>query len=101
VASPLETRLAIFVQPRLLSQAPELATLAVLEVALEITVRALVAEHPTLDELAERPVEPRSLRCARKLLAGIYPLQRAVQRYRAAVLAATSPEGDDDDNLPF
>jgi hypothetical protein len=48
--TPLETRLAVLVQPRLLSQAPELATLAVLEVALEITVRALVAEHPTLDE---------------------------------------------------
>jgi hypothetical protein len=35
------------------------------------------------------------------LLAGIYPLQRAVQRYRAAVLAATSSEGDDDDDTPF
>lgn len=101
MTSPLEIRSAIFIQPRLLSQAPELATLAVLEVALEITVRALVAEHPTLDELEPCLAEPGSLRRARRLLTGIYPLQRAVQRYRAAVLAAIGPEGDDDDHLPF
>lgn len=99
--TPLETRLAVLVQPRLLSQAPELATLAVLEVALEITVRALIAEHPTLDEFEPSLAEPRSLRRARRLLAGIYPLQRAVQRYRTAVLAATGSEGDDDDDTPF
>ena len=98
---PLPTRSPIFIQPRQLSQAPELATLAVLEVALEITVRALVAEHPTLDEFEPYRAEPMSLRCARKVLAGVYPLQCAVHRYRAAVLAATNSDEDDDEDLPF
>jgi hypothetical protein len=49
MASPLSAREAIFVDPRLLAQAPELAALALLDVALELSVRALLAEHPTLE----------------------------------------------------
>ena len=87
--------------PRLLAQAPELAALALLDVALAVSVRALLAEHPTL-ELDEYGPEPLSLRRARRLLAAVYPLQRAAQRYRTAVLAAAAaPARKDDDDLPF
>ena len=89
--------------PRRLAQAPELAALALLDVAIAISVRALLAEHPTL-ELVEEPgpePEPASLRRARRLLAAVRPLERATQRYRAAVLAALAPPAKDDDALPF
>ncbi len=99
--SQLSAKDAIFVDPRLLAQAPELAALALLDVALALGVRALLAEHPTL-ELDEPCPEPVTLRRARRLLATIYPLQRAVHRYRVAVLASlTAPAKDDDDDLPF
>jgi len=99
VASPTWPQDAL--HPRLLAQAPELAALALLDVALAISVRALLAEHPTL-ELDEPGPEPVSLRRARRLLAAIYPLQRATHRYRAAALATlTVPAKEDDDDLPF
>lgn len=99
MAAPLLAREAIFVDPRLLAQAPELAALALLDVALELSVRALLAEHPTL-QLQEPRLEPASLRCAQRLLVAVYPLQRAVQRYRESVTAAAVVmQGDDD--LPF
>ena len=85
-----------------LAQAPELATLELLETALELSVRSLLAEHPTLAELCDPSLEPLSLRRARHLREGIYPLQRALRRYRAAVLAAmTVASSDDCDDLPF
>jgi len=101
VANPPSLQDAICVDPRLLAQAPELAALTHLDVALAICVRALLAEHPTLAlERAEK--EPASLCRARRLLACIYPLQRATCRYRAATLAAlTVPQKADDDDLPF
>lgn len=74
--------------------------LGVLEVALDIGVSALFAEHPTLLELAESR-EPASLRCARQVLAAIRPLQRALRRYRAAVLEAMGAVDGVDDDLPF
>lgn len=86
--------------PRLLAQAPELAALALLDVALAISVRALLAEHPTL-ELDEPVPEPVSLRRARRLVTAIYRLQRATYRYRAAALAALTAPVKDDDDLPF
>ena len=98
VASPTWPQDAL--HPRLLAQAPELAALALLDVALAISVRALLAEHPTL-EFDEPLPEPLSLRRARRLLAAIYPLQRAAHRYRAAVLAAAAPVKEDDEDLPF
>ena len=99
--TPLPLQDAVFVDPRLLAQAPELAALALLDVALAISIRALLAEHPTL-ELHEPEPEPVSLRRARRLLAAIYPLQRATHRYRVAALSAlTRPRKDRDDDLPF
>jgi hypothetical protein len=79
MASPLSAREAIFVDPRLLAQAPELAALALLDVALE----------------------PLSLRLAQRLLSAVCPLQRAVHRYRAVVVAATRVTTKEDDDLPF
>jgi hypothetical protein len=101
MAAPPLAQDAIFVDPRLLAQAPELAALALLDVALAVSVRALLAEHPTL-ELDEPGTEPASLRQARRLLAAAYPLQRATHRYRVAALAAlTVPTKEDNDDLPF
>jgi hypothetical protein len=100
MASPLSAREAIFVDPRLLAQAPELAALALLDVALELSVRALLAEHPTL-ELKELALEPPSLRRAQRVLTAVYPLQRAVHRYREVVVAATRAATKADDDLPF
>lgn len=98
--SPLSAREAIFVDPRLLAQAPELAVLALLDVTLELSVRALLAEHPTL-ELKEPGLEPLSLRRAQRVLIAVYPLQRAVHRYREAVVAAPRVATKEDDGLPF
>ena len=100
MASPLSAREAIFVDPRLLAQAPELATLALLDVALELSVRALLAEHQTL-ELKEPVLGPSSLHRAQRVLTAVYPLQRAVRRYRDAVIAAARATTKDDDDLPF
>lgn len=100
MASPLSAREAIFVDPRLLAQAPELAALALLDVALEISVRALLAEHPTL-ELKEPQLEPLSLRHAQRVLSAVYPLQRAVRRYCDAVVAAVRATTKEHDDLPF
>lgn len=98
VASPTQRQDAL--DSRLLAQAPELAALALLDVALAVSVRVLLAEHPTL-ELHEPLPEPLSLRRARRLLAAIHPLQRAARRYRAAVLAAMTTPSNEDDDLPF
>lgn len=98
MASPIWPQDAL--DPRLLAQAPELAALALLDVALAIGVRALLAEHPTL-ELEEPVPEPVSLRRARCLLAAVYPLQRAARRYRTAVLASMAAPANEDDDLPF
>lgn len=100
MASPVSAREAILVDPRLLAQAPELAALALLDAALELSVRALLAEHPTL-ELDEPRLEPLSLRCAQRVLTAVYPLQRAVHRYREVVIAATRVTTKEDDDLPF
>jgi hypothetical protein len=101
MASPPSAQNSIFVEPRVLAQVPELAALALLDVALAVSVRALLAEHPTL-ELDDPGPEPASLRRARRLLAAVYPLQRATHRYRVAALAAlTVPVKEDDDDLPF
>jgi hypothetical protein len=102
VTFPLATGQARFVQPRLLAQAPELAVLALLDVALAISARALLVQHPTLEELADPALESVLLDRARELLARIRPLQRAVHDYRIAVLAvSTAAAQRDHDDLPF
>jgi hypothetical protein len=100
MASPLSAREAILVDPRLLAQAPELAALAMLDMALELAALALLAEHPTL-KLDEPRLEALSLRRAQGVLTAVYPLQRAVHRYREVVVAATRATTKADDDLPF
>lgn len=98
MASP--TRDSILVDPRLLAQAPELAALALLDAALELSVRSLLAEHPTLG-LNEPGPDPVLLRRAQRVLSSISPLQRAVHSYRAAVINITGKSAKVDDDLPF
>jgi hypothetical protein len=76
--------------PQALAEAPELASLAIVEGALRTALVALRVEHPTLDDLAE-PQEPPSLHRARRLVASAAALAVALRRYRVAVLAALRP----------
>jgi hypothetical protein len=102
VTHPLSAQQALSVHPKTLAQAPEFAALALLEVALEVSTRALLAEHPTLDDVCEAELEPITLRRARRLLAGFYPLKQAIRSYRQAVFAVTRTAQERDiDELPF
>lgn len=89
--------------PETLAQAPELATLKILEVLLLITTRAIVAAHPTLTDDGSAPWRrtPRSVRKARNLLRRIGPLRRALESYRTVVLDALAPADIDDSDIPF
>ena len=84
---------------RLLAAAPELATLALLDTALDVCTTALLAEHPTLDHDLRPDPEPPSLREARRLIAGAHRLRCTVTRYRNAVIDSLVPRGGDTD--PF
>jgi hypothetical protein len=84
---------------RLLAAAPELATLALLDTALDVCTTALLAEHPTLDHDLRHDPEPLSLREARRLIAAAHRLRCTVARYRNAVLDSLVPRRDD--NEPF
>lgn len=76
---------------RLLTAAPELATLALLETALTVCAAAVLAEHPTLDHDLRPDPEPPSLREARRLLAAAQRFRCTVARYRNAVLDSLGP----------
>jgi hypothetical protein len=71
-----------------LVDAPELAVLHVLEVALTSVERALTAAHPDLDELVSPTKWPETTEwLADAVLANITALENAVQRYRAHLRA--------------
>ena len=93
------------ITPELLADAPELATLAVLEKLLLVATQALIAEHSTLRQAPwplELQEEPATLREARRVLQRISRLQSALPRYQRAVLDAVAPRGDDKTtDLPF
>jgi len=80
---------------RLLAAAPELATLALLDTALDVCTAALMAEHPTLDHDLRPDPEPPSLREARRLIAAAHRLRCTVARYRNAVIDSIIPRRDD------
>lgn len=86
----------------MLVQAPELATLALLETLLSVTHRVLLAEHPTLLH-EEQPywTEPRTAHAARRVLSCADPLRAALASYRAAAMDALTPIDIDDSDLPF
>ena len=74
------------VDRRLLTAAPELATLALLDSALTACTAALLAAHPTLGHDLRPDPEPPSLCEARRLIAAAHRLRRTVARYREAVI---------------
>lgn len=80
---------------RLLAAAPELATLALLESALTVCTKALLAEHPTLNHELRPDPEPLSLREARRLIAAAHRFRCVLARYRSAVLDGLVPLRDD------
>ena len=86
--------------PADLVAAPELASLALVEHALHTALLALVAAHPTLQDLAD-PDEPLSLRLARRFVGATTTLHRVLARYRAAVYDALRPTLRLPDDLPF
>ncbi len=101
MAPALRTQPESLVRRELLSQAPEFAALRILETALEVSVQALMTEHPMLEEANADPGEPKSVQRARGVLASVTSLQRAMRRYRAAVVVAITPARHDNDALPF
>jgi len=87
-----------------LVQAPELATIVLLEHALDLAAHALLAEHPTLaDDFAGARDDGPVLTLASTICRRAAALEQALRRYRQAVRDAASParscgRGDD---LPF
>ena len=80
---------------RLPAAAPELATLALLDITLDVCTTALLAEHPTLDHDLRPDPEPLSLREARRLIAAAHRLRCTVVNYRNAVLDSLVPRRDE------
>jgi hypothetical protein len=83
-----------------LTRAPELASLALVEEALHISVLSLVAAHPTLqnDPSAD---EAFSVRRARRLITAVGTLQISLSRYRDAVYSVLCPPPPPLDDLSF
>jgi hypothetical protein len=73
-------------RPRIedLALARELAELAILDLALDVSARVLRFEHPTATELPE-PTDPPTLNLARELLQRIRGLRAELRRYRIAI----------------
>jgi len=90
---------AALLDRRLLAAAPELATLALLDTALDVCTSALLAEHPTLGHDLRPDPEPLSLREARRLIAATLRFRRTIVRYRNAVIDSILPRRDESD--PF
>ncbi len=79
--------------PPEIAGAPELAALAILQVAIQATTRALIAAHPELSD-ADFPQPPSGpAREAQRLFRLAFRLDRAVSRYRRA-LPDPMPESD-------
>jgi hypothetical protein len=87
-----------------LVHAPELATIALLEHALDLAAQALLAEHPTLaDDFARARGGSPVLTLANTICRRATALEQALRRYRLAVRDAVAPSRscDPDDDLPF
>lgn len=80
-------------RPPALERNPELAVLAVLHVALEATVFALVGAHPHLATL-DPPPDPDTL-VAHRLMVAVWEFQAHLTRYGRAVVAAVDPDAQD------
>jgi hypothetical protein len=89
-----------FRRPRVvdLYVAPELAALAVLEAALDVTIVAIVAAHPDDHELEDDPPAPERV-AARALLRAVRNAVSAVNRYRLEISIERARERDE--LMPF
>jgi len=84
--------------------APELATILLLEHALDIAAQALLAEHPTLaDDFATARDDAPVLALAGTIRRRAAALERVLRRYRRAVRDSARPLQSEDpsDDLPF
>lgn len=86
-----------------LAENPELAVLAVLDTALHLAVRALVAAHPQL-ETDETPYWCRdrspAFILADSIASRAHALSKEIQHYTACLLPDPPPSKHDDD-IPF
>jgi len=89
--------------PPELAQAPELALIALLDHALELTVRALVAVHPQLcdDERPHWIPQTPSTITAQAILSTVYSLQQSLDDYRHHIHMEMNPPTTDHDPYPF
>lgn len=89
------------VTPETVAAAPELAILALLDHALDVTRLALLAAQPSL--VGEPPPwrVTAELRAATRVLRAALALERAADAYRRTVLAALRDEPSDDTDVPF
>jgi hypothetical protein len=79
--------------PHELDDAPELATLAILEVVLQTTISTLLCAYPALVD-SERPYwirRPVNEDVAQRIVARAGALARLAGNYRAALLVANTP----------
>jgi hypothetical protein len=89
--------------PPELDQAPELALIAVLEITLEITVRALVAAHPQLCE-HQRPYwipQTPSSTIAQVIVSTVDSLQQSLHDYRHHINMEMNPCTSEDEPAQF
>jgi len=80
---------------------PQLATIAVLELSLEMTARALFAEHPDLCDPEKPywiPTSP-ATKTAESVLKAIDALRRKLNRYRSLLPADSQPPYPDVHNF--
>jgi len=87
-----------------LAENPELAVLVVLDTALHLAVRALVAAHPQLETddvpywcLDQSP----AFILADSIVSHAQALSEQVQQYRAFMLPSDPPAPHQDDDIPF
>jgi hypothetical protein len=95
--------------PPEIDRAPEVALLAVLDLALDVAMAAVVAAHPNLvdDEPFYRQLHRPEMKAADAILTRAGRLRDALDRYRRALAALRAgadrepkPPGDPDD-IPF
>lgn len=87
-----------------LAENPELAVLAVLDTALHLAVRALVAAHPQLEadnvpywRLDRSP----AFSLANSIVSHAQALSEQVELYRALLLTPNPPAPHQNDDIPF
>lgn len=83
-----------------LSAEPQLASLALLEVAANVTILALAAEYPELASHVDRH-EPLELQAAGDLIELARAIALTITRYRRALVERLARKREQDELLPF